>query len=98
MASIAQLLIDLAKDDARAKDRRAKFEADREGFMRRRRLTKGQRDIVMSGDLGIIRNALRYEYATGLVRDRLYKGRDEKGEPVRLFIVWTPKPPPPPDP
>ena len=94
MASIAELLADLAKDDEAAQARRAEFVADRRGYMASRGLTEGQQDIVMSGDLLVIRNALRYEYAKGLVPERGYtRGASQ---PIVMMMVWTPRPPPPP--
>jgi hypothetical protein len=95
MASIAELLAELAKDDDEAKERRAKFVADRRGFMASRGLSEGQQDIVMSGDLLVIRNALRYEFAKGRVPGRGYTRGPS--EPIPMFMVWTPRPPPPPD-
>jgi hypothetical protein len=94
MASIAELLADLAKDDDEAKARREEFVADRRGFMAARGLTEGQQDIVMSGDLLVIRNALRYEFAKGVVPDRGYTRHPS--DPIPMFMVWTPRPPPPP--
>jgi hypothetical protein len=94
MASIAELLVELARDDEESKDRRAEFVQDRRAFMTSRGLTEGQQDIVMSGDLCVIRNALRYEYAKGRVPERLYSR--EASEPIPLFMVWAPRPPPPP--
>ena len=94
MASIAELLTHLAKEDDGAQDRRAAFAEDRRAYMTEFGLNDGQQDIVMSGDLMVIRNALRYEYANGLVPDRPYtRGASE---PIVIMAVWTPRPPPPP--
>jgi hypothetical protein len=94
MASIAELLTGLAKDDEGAPARRAEFVEDRRGYMTRFGLNEGQQDIVMSGDLLVIRNALRYEYANKLVPDRPYTRGPS--EPIVVMMVWTPRPPPPP--
>jgi hypothetical protein len=94
MASIAELLADLGKDDEDAPARRAEFVADRRGYMASRGFTEGQQDIVMSGDLLVIRNALRYEFAKGLVPGRGYTRGGS--QPIVMMMVWTPRPPPPP--
>ena len=94
MASIAELLADLGKDDEGAADRRAEFFADRRGYMAARGFTEGQQDIVMSGDLLVIRNALRYEYAKDRVPGRDYTRGPS--QPIGMMMVWTPRPPPPP--
>jgi hypothetical protein len=60
--SIARVLIDLAENKDGLLDiyRRSPQEA-----LDKYELTEGQKDIIKSGDLLAIRNALDYEYATG---------------------------------
>jgi hypothetical protein len=91
--SIARVLIDLADN----KDGLLDLYRERpEAALARYDLTQGQRDIILSGDLTAIRNALDYEYATGAdgLPDYESAPQTESDAPAGVPMVVTWRPPP----
>ena len=60
--TISGLLVHLADNPSEIEE----FKKDPEGVMTRYGLTPGQQEIVSSGNLGAIRDAIDYEYRAGL--------------------------------
>lgn len=91
--SISRLLVDLA-NNPELLDR---FKAEPEAVMSEYGLNAGQKAILESGNLALIRGAIDYEYRAGLAPPGLLPGFGEEDDPsdpgVTMVVTWR-RPPP----
>lgn len=83
--SIAALLVALAQEP----ELLSRFRSEPDAVMDEYGLSGGQRDIVGSGDLERLREAIDYEYATGVADVLPGYGA---GGGVAMVVTWRPRP------
>jgi hypothetical protein len=87
--TISRLLVDLAHDAALLE----RFKADPESVMDEYGLTEGQKEIVRSGNLALIRAAIDYEYRAGIAPGVLPDFAPEEEGTRAMVVTWrVPRP------